>query len=209
LVKDAERYYRALFQSDAISWNIRDKHMSDTIDNVVSYLQTFHSEVKVVVWAHNSHVGIAKASQMGEYGELSLGQLLRERYGDEVFILGYSTYHGTVMATSERGKEGDIMQLRTALPESYEAMLHNLGVDNFVINLKANREEMAFLNGRLQRAIGIIYRNASERHSHYYYADLIDQFDAILHFDKTSALMPLDFSENITSQISRSIQPSQ
>jgi erythromycin esterase-like protein len=194
LIKNAERYYRSLFQSDAISWNVRDKHMADCLDHVFAHLKQFHRQPKIIVWAHNSHIGDARATQMSEYGELNVGQLLKEKYGSEVFSVGYSTYSGTVMAASEWGRLGEIKQVRNALPGSYEAVFHELGISNFLLNLRDNIEKLPFLRDHLQRAIGVLYRPDTERYSHYYYADLIDQFDVLLHFDQTTAVQPLDWT---------------
>jgi len=190
LVKNAEEYYRAMFHERISSWNLRDSHMAETLDALAKHLGT---KAKIVVWAHNSHLGDARATEMEQRGELNLGQLVRQRFGDEVALIGFTTYTGTVTAASGWEAPAERKHVRPALPGSYEALFHETGIHNFLLPL-SRREEVASLlrEPRLERAIGVIYLPRSERVSHYFHAHLSDQFDAILHFDETRAVEPLE-----------------
>ncbi len=190
LVKNAEEYYRAMFHERISSWNLRDSHMAETLDALAKHLGT---KAKIVVWAHNSHLGDARATEMEQRGELNLGQLVRQRFGDEVALIGFTTYTGTVTAASGWEAPAERKRVRPALPGSYEALFHETGIQNFLLRL-SRREEVASLlrEPRLERAIGVIYLPRSERVSHYFHAQLSDQFDAILHFDETRAVEPLE-----------------
>jgi erythromycin esterase-like protein len=148
---------------------------------------------KVVVWAHNSHLGDARATHMGEAGELNLGQLVRQRYGRAAVLIGFTTYHGTVTAASTWGGPGEHKHVHPALPESYEALFHDLGLPRFLLVLNEDSDALqALRQPRLERAIGVIYLPETERISHYIAARLADQFDAVLHFDATRAVEPLE-----------------
>ena len=148
-----------------------------------------------MIWAHNSHLGDARATEMGERGELNVGQLLRERFGQEVFNVGFTTHTGTVTAASDWGAPAERKHVRPARPGSYEALFHEVAVPRFVLTL-ADRPHAAaaLMEPRLERAIGVIYRPRSERASHYFHARLPLQFDAIVHFDETRAVEPLERS---------------
>ncbi len=197
LVKNAEHYYRSMFSSAVSSWNLRDKHMMQTLVEVDRYTSNKNSKpAKVIVWAHNSHLGDARATEMAVRGELNLGQLVRQHYADEVFLLGFSTYHGTVTASSDWGDPAEAKSVLPALKGSYEALMHQSALSKFILPLKKNIELIAPLSEeRLQRAIGVIYRPETERQSHYLYANLPRQFDALIHIDKTSAVRPLDIGQ--------------
>ena len=149
---------------------------------------------KVVVWAHNSHLGDARATEMGTHGELNVGQLARERYGKEdVRLVGFTTYTGTVTAASEWDGPAECKRVRPALPGSYEALFHEAGPPNFFLDLRDTSGISLLLAGpRVERAIGVIYRPESERLSHYFHASLPAQFDAVLHYDTTRAVEPLE-----------------
>jgi erythromycin esterase-like protein len=190
LVKNAEEYYRSMFRERVSSWNLRDRHMAETLHELAHHLG---SKAKVVIWAHNSHLGDARATEMGGQGELNLGQLVRERYGKEAVLVGFSTYKGTVTAASEWDGPAERKHVRPALPESYESLFHKTGIPNFLLLLEESGEAASLLREpRLERAIGVIYLPRSERASHYFHARLPDQFDAILHFDETRAVEPLE-----------------
>jgi erythromycin esterase-like protein len=197
LARNAEAYYRSMFRGRESSWNLRDRHMAETLDELVAHLGRAGQQPKVVVWAHNSHLGDARATEMGAQGELNVGQLVRERHGRETFLIGFSTHHGTVTAASDWDAPAERKQVRPGLPGSYEDLFHRaaeggLG-DRFMLNLRADDELARQLRSpRLQRAIGVIYRPDTERMSHYFNARLADQFDAMLHFDETQALEPLE-----------------
>lgn len=191
LVKNAERYYRAMFQGRDESWNLRDTHMFETLNQLVSHLD--EGQAKVVVWAHNSHLGNARATEMGERGELNVGQLVKERFGRKSFLIGFSTYTGTVTAASDWGEIAERKKVRPGMPESYEALFHSSEMPKFWLNLHDENQATEVLrHERLQRAIGVIYKPETERWSHYFHTRLPDQFDAMIHLDETTALHPLE-----------------
>jgi erythromycin esterase-like protein len=193
LVKNAEAYYRSMFLGEVSSWNLRDQHMVETLEALVANLDRQGGSAKIVVWAHNSHVGDARATEMGERGELNLGQLVRARYGRDVVRVGFTTYHGTVTAASDWGAPAERKRVRPALPGSYEAMFHSTGLDRFLLTWReARKAAQSLREPRLERAIGVIYRPDTERMSHYFRARLPDQFEAVLHFDETRAVEPLE-----------------
>jgi erythromycin esterase-like protein len=192
LVKNAEQYYRAMFRGRVSSWNLRDRHMAETLAALIDYLQTHDRSAKFVIWAHNSHLGDARATQMGRQGELNVGQLVRERYGRDCVLVGFSTYSGTVTAASNWGGPAERKHVRPALPQSYEGLFHAAGIPRFLLNLRDRRLTHALAEPTLERAIGVIYLPESELASHYFYASLARQFDAILHFDQTRAVEPLE-----------------
>ena len=194
LIVNAEQYYRTMFRGRVSSWNLRDRHMADTLDSLIQHLsRVIRKPAKIVVWEHNSHIGDARATEIGQQGEWNVGQLARERYGGDAVLIGLTTYEGTVTAASDWDAPAERKRVRPALEESYEALLHHAGVGNFILPLrKANPATQALSVGRLERAIGVIYRPESERQSHYFYANLPQQFDAVLHFDATRALEPLE-----------------
>jgi erythromycin esterase-like protein len=193
VIANGEEYYRAMFQGGVSTWNLRDQHMADTLDALITHLETQGKEAKIVVWAHNSHVGDARATSMGQGGEVNIGQLMRERYGDDVRLIGFSTYTGTVSAADNWGEPHEVKQVRPGLPESYELLFHQVGEPEFLLPLRDNPSVHTLLNKpRLQRAIGVIYRPQTERWSHYFDVDLPRQFDAIIHIDETTALKALD-----------------
>jgi erythromycin esterase-like protein len=195
LVKNAEEYYRSLFQGRISSWNLRDRHMAETLAALVAHLETQAQHPKVVVWAHNSHLGDARATQMGDAGELNLGQLVRQRYGAEALLIGFTTYHGKVTAASTWGGPAEHKRVRPALPGSYEALFHGLGLPRFLLLLgNGGDAPQGLRQPRLERAIGVIYLPETERISHYFEARLAEQFDAVLHFDDTEAVEPLERS---------------
>jgi erythromycin esterase-like protein len=185
LVVDAERYYRAVYRGGAESWNLRDRHMADTLDELTAYLEQT-SPARVAVWAHNSHVGDARATQMSAHRQLNLGQLARERHGVEAFIVGFTTYSGTVTAAAGWGLPAQRRQVRPALPGSWERLFHQQGEPRFLV------VPVGFEGRRLERAIGVVYRPETERQSHYFEVRLRDQFDAVIHVDETTAVEPLE-----------------
>jgi len=190
LVKNAEEYYRSMFHERVSSWNLRDNHMAETLDALTHHLG---GNAKVVVWAHNSHLGDARATEMGQRGELNLGQLVRQRYGDEATLVGFSTYAGTVTAASGWDSPAERKHVRPALPGSYEALFHETGVPNFLLPLGGKEKATSLLREpRLERAIGVIYLPRSERVSHYFHAQLPAQFNVVLHFDETRAVEPIE-----------------
>src|SRR5438067_4735272 len=178
LVKNAEEYYRTIFRGRVSSWNLRDRHMAQTLEALDAHLSR-DSPAKIVVWEHNSHVGDARATQMGEVGEWTLGQLVRERYDAESVLVGFTTHHGTVIAASDWGGPALRKRVRPALPDSYEDLFHRAAIDRFLLPLRGDNPATRGLRAaRLERAIGVIYLPETERASHYFDATLPRQFDA-------------------------------
>ncbi|MFN8512622.1 MAG: erythromycin esterase family protein [Thermomicrobiales bacterium] len=192
LVRNAERYYRAMFRGRVSSWNLRDTHMAETLDALVVHLDRRAGRTKIVVWAHNSHLGDARATELGEGGELNVGQLVRERWGREAALIGFSTDHGTVTAADNWDEPAKRKWVRPGLPGSYEALFHELGSPRFLLPLRGDGAAEVLREARLERAIGVIYRPETERWSHYFHARLPEQFDALIHLDETTAVEPLE-----------------
>ncbi|MGZ4419144.1 MAG: erythromycin esterase family protein [Gaiellaceae bacterium] len=196
LVVNAEQYYRAVFWGGAESWNLRDQHMAETLQELITHLERRSGPTgagslkagpaKVVVWAHNSHIGDARATELGQKGELNVGQISRQHYGHETLLIGFTTYTGTVTAASEWGGTAERKHVRPALRGSWEAFFHEKGEPRFLLDPRR------LAGGRLERAIGVIYRPETERLSHYFQARLREQFDAIIHIDETHANEPLE-----------------
>src|SRR5665811_1738277 len=182
-----------MFGNRAASWNMRDRHMAATLDALIAFLEFDRRAPKIVVWAHNSHIGDASATEMAGRGELNVGQLVRERWGHSALLVGFTTYAGTVTAASDWDMPAERKIVRPALEGSYEALFHDLGLRNFFLGLRGTSEAILGLRQpRLERAIGVIYRPETERMSHYFRARLPHQFDAILHYDVTRAVEPLE-----------------
>lgn len=197
VVRDSEAYYRSLFIGDESSWNARDMHMAETLVHLEEHLSgQLGKASKIIVWAHNSHVGDAHATEMGKRrGEVNIGQLAREHFKDSSFLLGFSTYEGTVTAASHWGSYAERKNVRQALSESYEALFHQVKHKSFLLSFDADTEAKRLLSKpRLERFIGVIYRPETERASHYYHADITNQFDALIYLDKTSALAALEIN---------------
>ena len=195
LVANAERYYRIMYYGSRASWNLRDRHMFDTLKNLLA----FHGpDSKAVVWAHNSHVGNAGATEMAGRGEYNIGQLCRKEFGEKAYLVGFGTHSGTVAAASDWDGPMEIKNVRPALPDSYEKLCHATGHARFMLGLRG-RGDLCGPAGlgreRLERAIGVIYRPETEMASHYFRANLPQQFDEYVWFDNTSAVTPLDTAE--------------
>ncbi|WP_413467173.1 erythromycin esterase family protein [Mycolicibacterium sp. 120270] len=193
-VRNAEAYYRAMFAGRVTSWNLRDKHMAQTLQALLAHLDRHDSEpARIIVWAHNSHVGDARATEVGADGQLTLGQLAREHYGNDCRLIGFTTYTGTVTAASEWGGIAERKVVRPALNGSVEELFHESGEPEFLVSPLVDREAAAPLDVvRLARAIGVIYLPATERQSRYYHVRPGEQYDALIHIDRTSALEPLE-----------------
>jgi erythromycin esterase-like protein len=195
LVRNAEEYYRAMFGGRVESWNLRDTHMMETLEALLTHIEQDPSaggQARAVVWAHNSHLGDARATEMGEAGELNLGQLVREAYGDQSRLIGFTTHTGTVTAASNWDEPAQRKRVRPSTAGSYERLFHEVGMPRFVLRFDDRDVRDALVAPRLERAIGVIYRPDTERVSHYFRARLPKQFDAVLHIDETSALDPLE-----------------
>jgi erythromycin esterase-like protein len=193
LVKNAEEYYRSMFRGRASSWNMRDRHMAETLDALYAHLSAEGQHARVAVWEHNSHLGDARATEMGEGGEWNVGQLVRERYPRDCRLVGFTTHRGTVTASSDWDEPGRRQRVRPALEGSCEALFHEAGLGRFMLDLRGEGAARELLRRpMLERAIGVIYRPETERQSHYFRARLAEQFDAVLHFDETRAVEPLE-----------------
>lgn len=186
LVVRAEEYYRAMFRGGIESWNLRGRHMAETLDELVAHLERTHRPTKVVVWEHNSHLGDARATELGQAGELNVGQLVRERHGAETLVVGFTTYTGTVTAASTWDGEAERKHVRRALGGSWEELFHEKRMPAFLL------DPSGLPGRRLERAIGVVYRPETERISHYFHARIADQFDAVIHMDETRAVEPLE-----------------
>ncbi|MEZ5573839.1 MAG: protein-L-isoaspartate(D-aspartate) O-methyltransferase [Halioglobus sp.] len=191
LVTNAERYYRTMYYAANNSWNQRDQHMFETLQAVLAYRGP---QSKAIIWEHNSHIGDARATEMSARGEFNIGQLVRQKYADSAYLIGFGTDHGTVAAASEWGGPMEIKQVQPAHIDSYERVCHEVATDNFLLPLrqpllKITRERL--LSERLERAIGVIYRPDTELQSHYFYASLPRQFDEYIWFDESRAIEPL------------------
>ncbi len=192
LVRNAEAYYRSMFQGRASSWNLRDTHMMETLQALIDRGTQTGRPAKIVVWAHNSHLGDARATEMGARGELNLGQLVRERHAAHAVLVGFSTYQGSVIAASDWDEPAQRQRVRPGLLGSYEALFHESGLARFQLDLHEASTRSVLEAPRLQRAIGVVYRPQTERLSHYFHCELPDQFDWLLHIDETRALTPLE-----------------
>lgn len=195
VAQNAEAYYRAMFQGRNESWNLRDRHMAETLEALRGHIiEKKGRRPKIVVWAHNSHLGDARATEMGEHGQLNLGQLVREQYGTkESFLLGFTTHTGTVTAASDWDAPAETKIVRPSHPDSYERIFHDSELRRFIVPLRASPRLHALLEEqRLERAIGVVYLPESERVSHYFHASLSKQFDAVIHIDETRAIRPLE-----------------
>jgi erythromycin esterase-like protein len=192
LVRNAEQYYRAMFGGRVESWNLRDTHMMETLEALLGHVRHTSGDARAVIWAHNSHLGDARATDMGDMGELNLGQLARQAHGDRTFLVGFTTHAGTVTAASNWDEPAQRKRVRPSMAGSYERLFHDAGVSRLLLLLREGRARDALRDRRLERAIGVIYRPQSERVSHYFRARLPEQFDAVLHIDETSALQPLE-----------------
>lgn len=200
LVKNAEEYYRTMFRGRNESWNVRDRHMAESLEALLAHFGRPGRPARAIVWAHNSHLGDARATSMGDQGEWNLGQLVRERFDPEESVsVGFTTHTGTVTAADDWGEFADMMRVRPSLPGSIERIFHELGIPDFYLPLRGSPAARVLRGRKLERAIGVIYRPRSERTSHYFAADLPAQFDAVIHFDRTSAVEPLDLTGGWTA----------
>lgn len=190
IVRAAEGYYRAMYRGSAASWNLRDRHMFDTLQMLLAH----HADARVVIWAHNSHIGNAAATAMGWHGEFNIGELVRKSYGDQAVLIGFGTDRGTVAAASDWGGSMQVMKVRPARDDSWEGAFRRTGLARSLTDWRgARRRGLAgdLSQTLLERAIGVIYRPQSELSSHYFEAVLADQFDAFVWFEETRAVTPL------------------
>jgi erythromycin esterase-like protein len=188
VVASAERYYRAMMRGGGQSWNIRDTHMADTLDRLLDH---YGPDAKAVVWAHNSHIGDARATDMAHVGMVNVGQLARERYGDQVILVGFGCYRGTVVAAAEWGEQAQVMTVPAARPDSVEAALHDQVVDNALLVFPLAAQPRLLTDILDHRAIGVVYDPKREHRGNYVPTRLADRYDAFCWFNETTALHPL------------------
>ena len=201
LVRNAEEYYRAMFGGRVESWNLRDTHMMETLQALMSWTERQAGSARAVVWAHNSHLGDARATQMGDWGELNVGQLVRQEFGDDACLIGFTTHTGTVTAARDWDSPAEQRRVRPSLSGSYERLFHDAGLERFALRVTDEPLRAALTPTRLERAIGVIYVPESERASHYFRARLPDQFDVMIHVDDTHALHPLERWAQVESDV--------
>lgn len=198
VIADAERYYKSMYYGSAESWNLRDLHMFYTLRSLLSF---FGPSSKAVVWAHNSHIGNALATEMYSRGEINIGHLCKEQYGDSCYQIGFGTHHGTVAAANNWGNKMEVMNVNESLDGSFENLCHRTQIENFTLPLRKNHnnENLRTLlsSPKLERAIGVIYRPRTELQSHYFKAVLSSQFDEYIWINKTSAVTPITTSNPI------------
>jgi erythromycin esterase-like protein len=193
-----EEYFRLSYTGGTSTWNLRDRRMSEGLEALEAHVAaTTGRPAKIVVWAHNTHTGDARATESGQQGELNIGQLSRERLGPASVNVGFLTYSGRVFAAPDWGASGRVFDLRAALAESYSALFHAAAADggprDFLLVLRGESPVASTLaRPRLQRAVGVIYVPQSERQSHYFTAQLARQFDAVIYFDSSSPVQPLN-----------------
>lgn len=205
LVKNAESYYRNMIAGGTVTWNLRDRHMAETVTQIATHLdRQLGRKSKVAIWAHNSHVGDARATQMGDEGELNVGQLMRETWPGDTFIVGFTTSTGTVTAAHDWDGPAKRMAVRPAIEGSHEHVLHlfskRAALPAFIVLPDHGNWPRPLTESRLERAIGVIYRPRTERVSHLFRARIAEQFDALLHIDHTSAVTPLDPWSEVTTE---------
>ncbi|MCG6158308.1 erythromycin esterase family protein [Rubinisphaera sp. ICM_H10] len=192
LIADAEKYYRVMYRGGDESWNLRDQHMFETLESLLD----FHGrESRAILWAHNSHLGDDAATEMGRRGQINLGHLCRKHFGDSAYLIGQLTDRGTVAAAPFWDEPMEVMQVRPSHEESYERVLHDTGLQQAFLPLRATalpgfKERLG--SSRMERAIGVIYRPRTELQSHYFEVSLPEQFDEVIWFDTSSAVKPFD-----------------
>jgi erythromycin esterase-like protein len=192
VVRNAEAYYRAMFRGGAESWNLRDRHMMSTLEALLEHSGHGGRPGRTVVWAHNSHLGDARATGLAALGELNVGQLARERFGGACCIIGMTTHEGEVTAAHQWEEPAALRNVRPSLSGSYERLFHDTRISTFILPLATPAVRVALAGPYLERAIGVIYRPETERSSHYFTARLPDQFDLVVHADRTRSLEPLE-----------------
>ena len=201
LVRNAEAYYRAMYYGASEAWNLRDRHMFETLEQILTWRG---SDSRAVVWAHNSHIGNAAFTDMGQVrDEVNIGQLCRQRYGDDVALIGFGTHTGTVAAASQWDGPMEVMRVNPSLPSSYERVAHDAGVARCLLDLRSGEHPAmreALLDPRLERFIGVIYRPDTERWSHYSECSLPDQFDGYVWLDTTTAVTPIPTRERVGAE---------
>ncbi|TRD12127.1 erythromycin esterase family protein [Erythrobacter insulae] len=190
IVRAAEQYYRSIYRRASESWNLRDRHMFETLQAVMAH----HENARALVWAHNSHVGNAAATAMGWHGEFNIGELVRAAYHDDAVLIGFGTDRGTVAAASDWGADMQIQELRSARDDSWEAAFRSIGLMRCLVDWRRCKDgdpKDTLSQSMLERAVGVVYRPQSELMSHYFEAVLSEQFDAYVWFEESRAVTPL------------------
>jgi erythromycin esterase-like protein len=190
VVMNGEEFYRITYRGGD-AWNVRDEHMAETVNALSTHLRARGTSGRIAVWAHNTHVGDARATEMGQGGMRTVGEMLRMEHGNDVGLVGFTTYTGAVIASTAWGQPGQVRQVTPALPESWEYLFHQVGTPNFLLIVQGQPVAESLDASLLQRAIGVSYITQSERQSHYFQARLGEEFDAVIHIDQTTALTPL------------------
>jgi erythromycin esterase-like protein len=187
---NGERYYRAMVSDNSESWNIRDRHMAQTLDRL---LQLHGSGSKAIIWEHNTHVGDARYTDMAHRGEVNVGQLARKAYGEEnVFIVGFGSYEGSVIAASRWGAPIQKMKVPAAQDGSWEQILHSDGGTDKLLLSRELRDNKRLKRSIGHRAIGVVYNPSMERYGNYVPSIIPQRYDAFLFIDQTQALNPLE-----------------
>lgn len=200
ILKNAEAYYRAMFSGRGVAWNLRDTHMADTLDLLADQLGSDGQPASLIVWAHNSHVGDARATAMGDLGELTLGQLMRQRHPGEVVLIGMTSHSGSVRCAHDWDEPAMPEHVLPSLPGSWEELFHDSGAQRFYVTAASLEHIVGARAERLHRAMGVVYRPETDRRSHYYRARLAREFDIVIHVDTTHAVKPLDVTESVMSR---------
>lgn len=190
IVHAAEHYYRIMYEGATESWNLRDRHMFETLQSLLAR----RDKAKAVIWAHNSHIGNAAATAMGWQGEFNIGELCRKAYRKEAVLIGFGTDRGTVAAADDWDEPMQVKNVLPARPDSHERIFREAGLNRFLTDWRENPQfdlKDALSRPRLERAIGVVYRPETELYSHYFQAVLAEQFDAFVWFEETRAVKPL------------------
>ena len=209
VVRNAEGVYGSMYRSQTAAWNLREQHMAATLDDLVAHLDRRGGRAKVAVWAHSSHLGDARATENREERLVNVGQLLRQRYADAAVLVAFTTNRGSLTAASDWDGPPEIKELRPAFPDSYEALFHETQAAGFMI---AHREydklPEVLRQLKPERSIGAVYHSETpeaERAAHYFSARLAKQFDAVLYFDETRAVEPLERTRGEASEASEKV----
>jgi erythromycin esterase-like protein len=194
LIEDAERFYRAMFRERTTAWNQRDGHMAEALREIADFLQRKYQQSKIVVWAHNAHIGDGRAVTCGDGLKINLGQLVKEKFHAQAVSVGFTTYSGTVTAAADWWDSPPQRKpLLPAVEDSYEAVFHEVGFPRFMLNLREQNEAVFNLAAeRPERTIGVIYRPETDALHAYTQARIARQFDALIHIDQTRAVEPIE-----------------
>lgn len=192
----ADRYYRTMIRSDSQSWNVRDIHMADTLDRLI---QRYGDNSKAVVWAHNTHIGDARATDMAQAGMTNLGQLVRERHASEgVVLVGFGSHSGAVIAAESWGAPMRIMNVPKAAPNTLEGTLHERCPPMEMLITSKLSEDLKRPLGH--RAIGVVYHPERDSYGNFVPTYLAQRYDVFLFFDETTALHPLHITETAANE---------